>query len=191
MRLFVAVDLSAEAVDEAVRVADEIRRRSHAKLRWVPAANMHLTVRFIGHVAGNADQLVSALTAPVALNPFDLALAGCGAFPPAGAIRVVWIGVAAAGVPSLTHLSAVMDERVRSFGFAPDARPFSPHLTLARAERNERVPRQVRETLAHETVRPVRTHVTQAVIYQSHLSPRGARYEAVAAVPFAAESQLD
>ena len=189
MRLFVAVDLSPEAIEEAVRVVGALRRRASANLRWVPPANLHLTVRFIGHVAERAEALIAALSQPLAFDPFDVALGGCGAFPPTGAFRVVWIGLRG-GAAELTRLSAVMDERVRSFGFEPEARPFSPHLTVARAGRNERVPRQFREVLAQVAVRPVVTRVAQAVVYQSHLSPSGARYEPVAAIPFTDECQI-
>ena len=186
MRLFVAVDLSLEAVEEAAHVAAEIRARTHANLRWVPADAMHLTVRFIGQVAQNVDALLEALSQPVDVNPFDLSLAACGAFPPAGAVRVVWVGIGS-GVADLARLSAIMDERVRPFGFDPEPRGFTAHLTLGRARRDERVPRQLRDTLAHVAVRPVVTRVTQAVVYQSHLSPRGARYERVAVAPFAVD----
>lgn len=189
MRLFVAVDLAPDAVEEAARVADEIRRRTHADLRWVPPANMHLTVRFIGHVAEHVDALIGTLSKPVDVNPFDLSLAPCGAFPPAGAVRVVWIGVGS-GVPELTRISAIMDERVRAFGFEPEARGFNPHLTLARAPRDARIPGPLRDTLARVAVRPVVTRVTQAVVYESRLSPRGAHYEPVAAIPLSGESQL-
>ena len=189
MRLFVAVDLAPEAVAEAARVADEIRRRAHADLRWIRPANMHLTVRFIGHVAEHVGTLIATLSKPVDVNPFDLSLAACGAFPPAGAVRVVWIGVGS-GVRELTRVSAVMDERLRTFGFEPEARGFSPHLTLARAPRDARIPRALSDTLAHVAVRPMVTRVTQAFVYESRLSPRGAHYEPLAAIPLSGESQL-
>ena len=189
MRLFVAVDFSPDAIEQAVRVAGALRRRASGNLRWVPPASMHLTVRFIGHVAERAEALIAALSEPLAFDPFEMALGGCGAFPPTGAVRVVWIGLRS-GAAELTRLSAIMDERVRPFGFEPEERPFSPHLTLARAGRNERIPRQFREVLAQVAVRPAVTHVAQAVVYQSHLSPRGARYEPVAAIPFTGECQI-
>lgn len=185
MRLFVAVDLSAEAIDEAIRVAADIRkRRAGLAVRWVPPANMHLTVRFIGYVRENADALVAAVTAPAPLQPFDVTLGPCGAFPPRGAVRVIWIGLAA-GAVELGRLSAIMDERVRPFGFEAEARPFSPHLTLARTARDERLPRDLRDTLAHVNVRAVTTRVTRAVLYRSHLSPQGPRYEPLAPIPLA------
>jgi len=188
MRLFVAVDLSSEAIDEATRIAVEIRKRRGAlPLRWVPPANMHLTVRFIGHVAADVDPVVRALVAPVPLQPFDITFGGCGAFPPAGAVRVVWIGLASGG-PQLTRLSGLFDDRLRPFGFEPEGRPFSPHLTLARATRAERVPREVRDLLARIEVRPVVTRIGHAVLYRSHLSPSGARYEPLAQIPLSTQS---
>ena len=186
MRLFVAVDFSAEAIEEATRVADEIRRRSRAPLRWVPSSNLHVTVRFIGHVAEDVDALITTVTAPVPLRPFDVALGACGAFPPSGAVRVVWIGLTA-GSRELSELSGTMDDRLRPFGFEPEGRPFSPHLTIARAERHARVPRDLRDLLAHVTVRPIVTRVERAVLYRSHLSPKGPRYEPLAAIPLAGE----
>lgn len=189
MRLFVAVDLSPEAVEEAAHVADEIRRRAHSDLRWVPPANMHLTLRFVGHVADHAEAVITALSRPADVNPFDFSLAACGAFPPAGPVRVVWMSIGS-GVRELTRLSAIMDQRLRPFGFEPEPRGFTPHLTLARAPRDTRLPRPLRDTLAQVAVRPVVTRVTQAVVYGSHLSPRGARYERVAAILLSGESQL-
>jgi RNA 2',3'-cyclic 3'-phosphodiesterase len=184
MRLFVAVDLSPEAIEEAAGVADDIRRRApDSKLRWVPPPNMHLTVRFLGQVAESVDALIVALTQPISVDPFDLTLGGCGAFPPAGAVRVVWIGLAA-GAPQLAQISAIIDARVTPFGFEPEARPYSPHLTLARADRHARAPRRFRDTLAAVAIRPVVTHVERAIVYRSHLSPRGARYEPLAAIAF-------
>jgi len=185
MRLFVAVDFSIQAIHEAIRVADEVRSRyPRAGLRWVPEANMHLTVRFIGHVSRDTDALIAAVSQQVSDAPFDMSLGACGAFPASGAIRVVWIGLTA-GASELARLSAVMDDRLRPFGFDPEPRPFSPHLTLARAERDHRVPRDLRNVLSRIEVRPIVTRVRQAVLYRSHLSPRGARYEAVAAIPLA------
>jgi 2'-5' RNA ligase len=177
MRLFVAVDLSPEALAEAARVVHAIReRRGSLDVRWVSDTNMHLTIRFIGHVAERVEELVAAVTEPVPFPPFDITLGGCGAFPPSGAARVIWIGLAA-GTSELERLSAVMDERLRPFGVAPEQRGYHPHLTLARAARDKRLPRDVRDTLEHVTVRPATTHVTQAMLYRSHLSPRGPRYE--------------
>ena len=185
MRLFVAVDLSAEAVREATRVADEIRSQcSGATLRWVPASNMHVTVRFIGHVATDPAALIATLVEPVPVHRFDMTLGACGVFPASGAVRVIWIGLTS-GLGELAQVSALMDDRLRPFGFEPEPRALSAHVTLARAGRRERAPRDLRDALSRVTVRPSVTRVSQAVLYRSHVSPRGARYEPLASIPLA------
>src|SRR5215510_3992288 len=99
MRLFVAVELPDAIRARARQTAEELRerlRRSRLRLdaRWVDPANMHLTVRFIGHVPDDrASLLIAAVRAPVPAASFDVQVAGCGAFPPRGAPRVFWIGV--------------------------------------------------------------------------------------------------
>src|SRR5262245_53413520 len=134
MRLFVAVELSSEARLVAERTAAELKRalKKTVTASWVAAENMHLTVRFIGHVPDDrAPALLNALSPPVEVAPFEVGLGGCGRFPPRGQPRVLWIGVTR-GLPSLAALHEEFDRRVLPFGYEPEARAFSAHLTLAR-----------------------------------------------------------
>jgi 2'-5' RNA ligase len=192
MRLFVAVDLSPEAVRAAERAIDELRDRSHGlHVRWVDSANLHITVRFIGYVADEqAGAVIEAVKQTIAVPPFDLRLEGCGAFPPSGPPRVLWIGVAD-GLRQLASIHHALNDRLAPLGYPPEDRPFSAHLTLARSGRDTRLPREIRQALAATRVDPTVTRVDAAVLYQSHLSPRGARYEAIARIPLDPKSQLD
>ena len=71
----------------------------HVKARWTPAENLHVTVRFIGHVAdADATPLIEAVRAPLDLRPFELSLGGCGVFPTGGPPRIIWIGFGAGSV---------------------------------------------------------------------------------------------
>src|SRR3954453_23271824 len=109
MRLFVAVELSSLVRDAAASVARELQRRldPHMQWKWVSAGNMHLTVRFIGHVPDErVPAVLDAIRPPLALAPFELTLDGCGVFPASGPPRVVWIGFSCA----LTSLQAMHDE---------------------------------------------------------------------------------
>ena len=53
VRLFVAVELSTEMREVVLTTCDRLRHGldRHVKARWTPAENLHVTVRFIGHVA--------------------------------------------------------------------------------------------------------------------------------------------
>jgi RNA 2',3'-cyclic 3'-phosphodiesterase len=96
--------------------------------RPVPAANLHLTLVFLGEVDPARIEALRRAAAGVAAESFDLALDLVGGFRRA---RVAWAGCRLAP-PPLLALQSALEERVRDAGFSPDARPFAPHLTLAR-----------------------------------------------------------
>jgi 2'-5' RNA ligase len=186
MRLFVAVEIddharrAAEATAEALRVAIG----PALKARWVPVANLHLTVRFIGRVDDDrASAVIETLASPLDIPPFDIELGGCGVFPSKGPPRALWIGLTR-GAPSLAAMHDAFNRRLRPFGFEPDARPFSVHLTLARIKDAPKgTGRALREVLGQAAPKLARSHVSRATIFQSHLSPKGPRYEPVAFTP--------
>jgi len=133
MRLFVGVAIAGHVRREAERVMTALRERLHGvDARWVPPENLHLTIRFIGHVPDDRGAaLLAALEQPLDVEPFDVEFGGCGKFPPRGAPRVLWIGLRR-GLPPLSALNDEFNRRVAPFGYEAEARPFSAHLTLAR-----------------------------------------------------------
>jgi 2'-5' RNA ligase len=191
MRLFVAVEIddAARRVAAAAVEAWRLAIGPALKARWVPPENMHVTVRFIGYVDGDrAPALIEALQAPLDIQPFDIELGGCGVFPPSGPPRTLWIGLRD-GLPGFTSMRDALDERLRPFGFTPEPRPFNPHLTLARIKDAPKgAGRAVRDVLRAVTLPLTRSHVSRATIFQSHLSPKGPRYEPVAFAPLNPEA---
>jgi 2'-5' RNA ligase len=175
MRLFVAVELSEEAREAAGAVSEQLRAGIGRRIaaRWVDPGKMHLTVRFIGHLAaGASDAVLDALRAPLPVAAFDVVLGSCGAFPRAGPPRVIWIGLAE-GFPALASIHDECNRRLAPLGLEPEARPFSAHLTLARVK-DARAP--IRRGLADVPVPPARSHVTSATVFESVLSPQGSHY---------------
>ena len=100
--------------------------------RWTPASNLHLTIRFLGHVEpalaeGIADRLSAA-----GLTAFDLALGDLGIFKRGRMARVVWLGLRT-GSEGITTLAAEVEAESSRGGLEAEARRFHAHLTLARA----------------------------------------------------------
>jgi len=182
MRLFVAVEIDDDSRRAAAATAEALRTALGPafKARWVPPENMHLTVRFIGHVDDDrAPALIDALTPPLAVTPFYLELGGCGAFPQSGPPRVMWMGLTR-GLSSLSLMHEACNQRLRPFGFEPEGRPYSVHLTLARIKDAPKgAGAAAREGLRRVTSYTATCYVTRATIFQSHLSPKGPRYEPV------------
>lgn len=98
----------------------------------MPAANLHLTIRFCGQVEDAALAALKAALRDIRQAPFELALGERGTFGGGRHVRVVWLGVSAGAEP-LRVLAGDVEAGCRTAGLAPEERPFQAHLTLARA----------------------------------------------------------
>jgi 2'-5' RNA ligase len=129
MRLFTGIDLPEDAIDVFERLL--ARFRPAAALKWAPAYNMHITARFIGEwPEARLAELNDALSKVPPRPAVRINLRGLGWFPNPRRPRVFWTGVDAG--PELGQLALDINTVLVPLGLAPDQRPFSPHLTLAR-----------------------------------------------------------
>jgi RNA 2',3'-cyclic 3'-phosphodiesterase len=133
-----------------------------AGVRWVPAENLHVTLRFLGDTDGDE---VRARLADVTL-PAATALVGP---------RVSRLGSEAVVVPveGLAELAAVVSEATVDVGRRPERRAFRAHVTIGRLYRGGR---------CHLVGRPIEAvfPVRDVALVQSVLHPSGARYETIA-----------
>ncbi len=190
MRLFVAAEPSPSVRDAAARAVAELRAQLEAAgagdgLRWVPPANLHLTVWFLGEVSdARAAAVLEVLGAPLHVEPFDLRLAGFGAFPPSGAPRVLWMGVAD-GVAQLARAHEEIGERLAPWGFPPEGRAYSAHLTIARVKdpAHGRARSAMRAVLERTRAEPGTCRIEALQVFRSRTAPSGAVYEPLLRVP--------
>ena len=183
MRLFVAVEICDAMREAAAGAAETIRRTLGRAIdaRWVEPEKLHFTVRFIGHVEDDrVPELLTVLVRPLAVEPFEIALDRCGVFPPAGGLRVIWIGLAT-GLPSLSAMHDEYNRRLAPLRFEADARPYSAHLTLARVKNARKASAaSLRDVIPGIPVEAIRCRVDRATIFRSHMSSHGSRYEPLA-----------
>jgi 2'-5' RNA ligase len=139
MRLFIAVTIDADVVARMSDSIDELRERvasraPGARVRWVSADQLHVTVRFIGEASETqAANIATALRPALPVERFELTFCGVGVFPERGAPRVFWAGIAA-GVEHLAALESDVTKRLDTCGVAREGRPYRPHVTLARVK---------------------------------------------------------
>jgi RNA 2',3'-cyclic 3'-phosphodiesterase len=183
MRLFAAIELPEDVRAALFSAAIDLRARLGAlDARWVEPEKLHLTVRFIGHVADDsAPALIERVRRPVAVAPFDVRLGACGVFPRSGQPRVIWVGITE-GAPALVRIHEELDARLVPLGYEAEQRRFTAHLTLARV-RSAKRSASVRALVSACPVPDLRCHVPHVTLFRSHLSPRGSRYEIVATIP--------
>jgi 2'-5' RNA ligase len=187
MRLFIALELGEEVLREAAALVEELKQRMHrrspdARLTWVTPDRMHLTLRFLGEVRnGKESDVLSALRDPIAMPPFDVAWQGLGAFPPKGPPRVLWVG-AGRGRESVLELEKAVSARLEPLGFEQEARPFAPHLTLARVREARGLrPAALFEGIVQQSLGT--TTVDAMTLFESTLSPKGPTYVTMQRTP--------
>ena len=184
VRTFVAVDLPDE-VERVLGATAQILRDARIEgLRPVRPEGIHLTLKFLGDVpesqVGEIGQVVSEAVA--GHRQFDVSTGGFGAFPNTRRPQVLWVGIEGDAGP-LIRLQSDVDAALGALGFPTEARPFHPHLTLARLDR--RMPAHARRASldALEStglVAGMRVPVGSVSLVQSILGRGGARYERLA-----------
>ena len=185
MRLFVAIELEEHALHEITVVQKRLAPKaseSDAVLRWMKPDQMHLTVAFIGSVdPERTAKIVAAGEPPIAIAPFGISFGGVGVFPPRGAPRVLWLGVEA-GAETLVRVQQVVAGRLASAGVELEARPFHPHVTLARWKESRSADgRRIQD--ANIGSSPIHTNVDAVTLFESRPGPGGSVYTPLARTP--------
>jgi 2'-5' RNA ligase len=185
MRCFVAIE-----PDPAVRrtISRFIRERlpSTRDARWCGVDQIHITLKFLGDVDETRLRQVCDIVSQTAaeLTRFELHAHGLGCFPPRGSPRVMWLGVDdPAG--HCAKWVATADGRLTEFGFEAERRAFTPHITLGRAKNpaGGALLANVVETL--DGPPPMTFRVQSLTLFESELTPAGARYSCVLNAPLA------
>ncbi len=147
------------------------------EFRWTPAANLHLTVRFIGSVERSIVDRIADRLGELSVGAFELQLGDVGTFKRGRLVRVVWLQVRSGGEAAAT-LAAQVEAECVDAGLEPESRPFQPHLTLARARAREGAPRLLLP--AAPDLPPWRAE--ELVLYRSNLGRAGSVYEPLRAI---------
>lgn len=182
-RAFIAVELDA-ALQRVVADLQERMRASGARLRWVKPQNVHFTLRFLGEVP--AAQLARAVVAvretARAAAPFVVTIAGLGAFPNFDRPQVIWLGTRE-GAEALERLAGTLETSLARQGFAPESRPFRPHLTLGRARDDRKWGDLVRALQRFRDQEIGRQEVRAVTVMESRLTSEGPVYTPREQVP--------
>lgn len=170
MRLFLALDLP-----HSLRSALAALRADIPGARWVPADTLHVTLYFLGEVAPEKAAALAADVQQLAFEAVPLVPIERTVFPDLRRPRVLVVRLRPnAAFETLYKAAASL---IAPYGFTLDARPFTPHVTLARLKKPEasalQASVQQRAALPDASGRRV-------TLYESALEQRGARYQPLA-----------
>jgi len=133
VRSFIAIELPDELKPELSQLVAQLKSGEQSWVKWVDPYSIHLTLKFLGNVAVDMlDDITGAIEkAARGIAPFRLEVKELGVFPNLRRAQVAWVGISGE-VDKLAQLQQRIESNLAPLGFAPESRPFVPHLTLAR-----------------------------------------------------------
>jgi 2'-5' RNA ligase len=183
IRAFLAVPLRPD-LRPAVAALQERLQPAQAKVKWVEAENLHFTLKFLGDTRPERGQEIAAAvrSAVQRLAPFEVTIAGAGAFPHTRRPRTVWVGTREGAEP-LAALAAAVEEALAALGLPRETKPFRPHLTIGRVKGPDFL-RTLGELIEAEADTPIgRQTVDSCCLMQSELKRSGPIYTVLADIP--------
>ena len=186
IRTFIAIELP----DELKQAVDKLivgLKPFGPEVRWVRAANLHFTLRFLGDI--EKDDIVKLgehmQTHLSKLPSFKLRLAGLGCFPNLKKPRVVWLGCDG-DMEMLKQLAFQVESVCEDVGFGKADKSFSPHLTIGRIKDPRGLEPLIKRLAAvHFDTQDFKAD--QVIVFKSDLSPRGPTYTPLAKIKLADE----
>jgi len=158
MRAFIGCPLSAA---DRTRLGAWMDAHLPSGWRPVPLANLHLTLEFFGD---QPQEPLAALARRLRATPPPACCAHGHRVLPFPSTGAPLLALELRATPELQALHAAVGEAVASSGLPRDARPFRPHITLARGRGD-----------AIDTAFGIELALTEVCIYHSIQESEGAR----------------
>ena len=198
IRTFLAVELSDALRTNLARLQLDLKQRlsreipRNVRMSWVQPASIHLTMKFLGDID---EQLVSPMQEAIGQaiaghSRLQIPLERLGGFPRLQQPRVLWVGPSEVWEQGeearrLTSVHRAIEECCCSFNLAPENRPLSPHLTIARIKEGGH---SMGQALAKSGVMDLPLSlgslaIDSIVLMRSELRPTGSVYTKLWEVP--------
>lgn len=137
MRLFIGLPIeTTESLESALKRTKITADQRGMEIDWIPHANFHVTLNFIGNTAPEKVADIESVIREVAAicAPFSTSLRGLGAFPDDLHMRTLWVGVR--NSRALRFVQRELKEALIAKGFHQEDRDYVPHLTIGKTRKS-------------------------------------------------------
>jgi 2'-5' RNA ligase len=188
IRAFIAIELPEEVKAFLIDVSSFLKRHG-GDVKWVKPEGIHLTLKFLGNVPVELIEKIEYSAKPLfsRQSAIHLGISGLGVFPTLKRPRVIWAGCQDSE-RRLPPLVAELEDLLEPLGFAKEKRDFTPHLTLGRVRSNEGISDLISAMKQKIDVNGPSFVADHAVLFQSVLSPSGAKYNEICRFSWSATS---
>lgn len=177
--------MKAKAFKLEAGLRDQLNDADSELVKWVERDNLHVTLKFLGQVADQkVDDVCSKIEeATATLEPFELEIAGVGAFPSKRRPSVIWIGTQG-GSEELKETSRLVEDSLEQIGFRKEGKAFHGHITIGRMRKGVHG-RQVGELLSQADLGTIGSFQVDSVsVMKSELRPSGPVYSVLKRIGF-------
>jgi len=186
VRSFIAIELPDELKLGLTQLEAQLKMSKQPWVKWVDPYSIHLTLKFLGSIAiDRISEITRAMEEAIqGISPFHLEVKELGVFPNLRRVQVAWVGISGE-VDKLSQLQQHLESNLAHLGFAPETRPFTPHLTLARLR--NRASLDERQSFG-QLIATTRFEVTYTIkvdaisLMKSQLTREGAIYNQISSV---------
>ncbi|MCK5738100.1 RNA 2',3'-cyclic phosphodiesterase [bacterium] len=180
IRAFLAIEIPVSIKQGIGAFQDELRESGHG-VSWVKAANLHITLKFLGNIDWNQRRAIIAALPEVCQNydPFSIRVKETGVFPNVKQPRIFWVGCSDSK-NILGQIFLSIDKALTDIGFEPEARPFSPHLTIGRIKQPYSTGILVSQMQKNTFFSAGQFQASSVKLIKSELHPGGAIYTPIA-----------
>lgn len=184
MRCFIGLPLPEEYQQKLQALIKTWKPKLQSRLSWTKPGNWHMTLKFLGEIPKEAvEPIVQALGESLGKS-FILQAGNGGFFPDQSRPRVIWVGVNQGG-EACRALAREVEQRLAllgRFSRPPEARAFTPHLTVARIKEARPDPPDPWDELldALHAAKWPEARMDRVVLWASQLTPFGPHYRPMA-----------
>ena len=187
IRTFFAIALPTLTLQQIENEFSDLKNSLPQKIKWIAFSSMHITIKFIGefnleHQSSIQKDLRSHLSG---LGEIKLSFGKLGVFPNTKNPRVVWLGLNIPG--QLIELARTVNLITSNYGYIPEKRGFSPHLTLGRVRKNisARNRELIGQVISNYKFTEIEPFITNRLSFiKSSLTPQGPVYSILFKTPF-------
>ncbi len=139
IRVFVAIEIGSKIKNKLFEYLSKLKRTG-ADVKWVALENIHLTLKFIGHIEEDSlihlNKIIS--NAVSGKRPFSISIGDIGAFPNLKDPRVIFVCVQEQENHLLRTYEKI-DKGVESLGIKKGPKKYVGHITLGRVKSQKNI----------------------------------------------------
>jgi 2'-5' RNA ligase len=176
IRSFIAIELNEATQGALAKIQNDLRSLD-VNVKWVKSRNIHLTLRFLGHVRPKIMKKIIEGFSDFfkGQSSFDAELTHVGAFPRVEWPRIIWVGIEK-NAQSIIDLAQQLENHLCKFGLKKESKVFAPHLTIGRVRSPKNIT-ALSEALKNYSLSPIPQKISKITLFKSTLTSQGPIYE--------------